>query len=259
MQCFYCSLGRTRTIGTHRELFEHHNNCHPSMPFGPVRQSDAKQCALCPYRGPNIVTHFHRRHRFRTKTQCERHLRTIRQPFRLCDDQLNAIFARQLHKKQRCEGCGAIFDSELEIRAHHARLHHTQNILVSEYYDNTSTHLICNCCKIQIDPNTYLTHVEIRSAAFSCHRCPYRVRDMCRLVQHERRAHGLQNTFAIRCLQFKNRLKTNYLKTLVIFGCGLVVTKENLLGTQCDDSRRFYAFVDNLVRIKRERFERRRR
>lgn len=102
----------------------------------------------------------------------------------------------------------------------------------------------------------YLNHVEGRAVGFHCHKCTFDTKDMIELVKHDVSAHGCKGSFDYRCMQFKNRLKRDFLKTRVVFGNGLVVTKQNLLGTKYDDSKQFEVFIDNLIWIKKERYDR---
>lgn len=247
--CFHCS-----TIGTHYELVKHHKNSHPSMTFAIVRQTNQEnqQCALCTYSGTGIVGHFQTMHKFILKTLSVRQLRCIDIPFRLNNTQLDAHLKQKLHKKQKCGSCNAIFDTEREVRDHHGKMHKTLKMTIKEF-DNNNIHLICNCCNIKIERHLYLGHIEHYALKFKCHKCAYDTNDMIELVKHDKEAHGYSDSFEYRCMQFKNRLKRDFLKTRVIFGNGLVVTKQNLLGTKYDDSEQFEVFIDKLLEIKKER------
>lgn len=251
--CYHCSA-----IGTHYELVKHHKtSSHATMPFAIVRQqSSAQQCALCPYSGTGVVAHFQTMHKFVLKTLSVRQLRSIHIPFRLTNTQLDAYLFQKLHKKQKCGNCNEIFEIERELRDHHGMCHKAQKMTIKEFYDNNNMHLVCNCCHMKIDRSLYLSHIEKRPFDFRCHKCVFSARDMIKLVKHDAKAHGHRNSFECRCMQYKNRLKRDYLKTQVIFGNGLVLTKQNLLGTKYDDSQQFEVFVDKLLEIKKERHDR---
>lgn len=251
VSCHHCS-----TPGTHYELVKHHKNSHPSLQFAIVSQINRQQCALCPYSGDHIIAHFQTMHKFILKTLSARHLRCIDVPFRLSNAQVDAHLNQQLHKKQKCGNCNAIFDTDRELRDHHSKNHNTQKLTIKEFYDSINYHLICNCCKLKIDRYLYLNHIEHCATSFSCHKCTFHTNDMVKLVQHDRQAHMYRNTFIYRCMQYKNRLKRDYLKTRVIFGNGLVLTKQNLLLTKYDDSKQFDVFIDKLLEIKKERYNR---
>lgn len=245
--CYHCS-----TIGTHYELVKHHKNSHPSMTFAIVSQNDQQKCALCPYSGTGIIAHFQTMHKFILKTLSVRQLRCIDIPFRLNNIQLDAHLNQKLHKKQKCGSCSAIFDTEREVREHHSKMHKSLKITIKEF-DNNNVHLICNCCNIKIERHLYLSHIEHCGLKFNCHNCEFDTIDMIELVKHDKTVHGHNDSFKYRCMQFKNRLKRDFLKTRVIFGNGLVVTKQNLLGTKYDDSKQFEVFIDKLLEIKKER------
>lgn len=246
--CFHCS-----EAGTCFELIKHHKDCHQTEPFAIVNQCDRKKCALCPYYGTGIIAHFAVQHRFLLKTQSMRHLRSANIPFRLNNAAVEKHLEKRLHKKLKCGCCNTVFETERELRDHHTKCHKISKMTIKEFYDNNNTHLICNCCHIKIDRNLYLGHVETHAFNFKCYHCKFMSSDMIELVKHDKQAHGLMNSFDYRCMQFKNRLKRDYLKTRVIFGNGLVLTKQNLLTTKYDDSKQFDVFVDTLLKIKKER------
>lgn len=251
VSCYHCPI-----IGTHYELVKHHKNEHASMVFAIVSQSNKQQCALCPYSGTGILAHFQSMHKFVLKTLSVRQLRCIDIPFRLNNIQLDAHLNQKLHKKQKCGSCGAVFETERELREHHNKSHKSLKMTIKEFYDNNNVQLICNCCNVKFERHMYLNHVEGRAVGFHCHKCTFDTKDMIELVKHDVNAHGCKGSFDYRCMQFKNRLKRDFLKTRVVFGNGLVVTKQNLLGTKYDDSKQFEVFIDNLIWIKKERYDR---
>lgn len=249
--CFHCEF-----IGTYYELIKHHKQMHQSEQFAIVSQCDSKKCALCPYYGHGMLAHFHAQHKLVLKTQSMRHQRRAAIPFRLNNTILEKYLEKRLHKKQKCGCCNSIFETERELREHHSKCHKMSKMTIKEFYDNNNTHLICNCCHVRVDRNLYLGHVENHAFNFMCCFCNFRTTDMLELVKHDKQAHNLFNTFEYRSLQFKNRLTHDYLKTRVIFGNGLVLTKQNLLTTKYDDSKQFEMFVDTLLKIKKERHQR---
>lgn len=249
--CYHCQF-----IGTYHELIKHHKQTHQSNQFAIVSQSDSKKCALCPYHGLGIIAHFDTQHKCVLKTLSVRQLRSANIPFRMDNTILEKHLEKRLHKKQKCGCCNANFDTERELRDHHSKCHKMSKMTIKEFYDNNNSHLICNCCRVRVDRNLYLGHVENHAFNFKCCHCKFSTKDMIQLVKHDKHAHGLMNTFDYRCMQFKNRLKRDYLRTRVIFGNGLVLTKQNLLTTKYDDSKQFDMFVDTLLKIKKERHRR---
>lgn len=224
------------------------------MSFAIVSQCDRQQCALCPYSGTGIVAHFQTMHKFILKTMSVRRLRNACYPFCWDNHQLDIQLNRKLHKKLKCGSCSEILDTERELCEHHSKNHKSQKMTIKEFYDS-NMHLICNCCNRRIDRNLYLNHIENRAIEFTCHQCTFRTNDLVELVKHDENAHGHSDSFKYRCMQYKNRLKRDYLQTRVIFGNGLVVSKQNLLGTKYDDSKQFEVFVDKLLEIKKERHD----
>lgn len=236
-------------------MIKHHKEFHrvAAEPFVIVKQNDNKKCALCSYNGLGIVAHFNTMHKFVLKTLSQRKLRSVHTPLQLNSTVLEKRLESKVHKKQKCGSCNIVFETERDLRDHHSKCHKTTKMTVKEFYDNHSTHLICSACHAKVDRNLYLGHIEKHAFNFKCHRCDFTTIDMIELVEHDCSQHGLMDSFEYRCIQFKNRLRRDYLKTFVIFGNGLVVTKRNLLNTKYDDSKQFDSFVDALVNIKKER------
>lgn len=253
VSCYHCPA-----IGTYFELVKHHKDAHRSADrFAIVSQSDRKKCALCPYYGYGIIAHFDTVHKLVIKTLSTRQVRSANIPFRMNNTILDGHLERKFHKKQKCGCCNAVFEIERELREHHSKCHQMSKMTIKEFYDNNNTHLICNCCHTKVDRNLYLGHIETHAFDFECNICNFYTTDMIELVKHDKVKHGFKETFQYRCLQFKNRLKRDYLKTRVIFGNGLVLTKQNLLNTKYDDSKQFEMFVDTLLKIKKERLTQR--
>lgn len=246
--CFYC-----RTIGTYDELIKHHKHSHRADPFVIVSQTDGKKCALCSYSGAGMVAHFGSMHKLVLKALSVRNIRGSMLQRQLNDPILLELLESKVHRKHRCGQCKAVFETELEIRDHYQKFHRSLKLNVQEFYDS-GYHLICGCCHVRVDRNLYLNHVENRAFHFKCGKCTFQTADMLQLVKHDKQAHSVADSLEYRCMQFRNRLIRNYLKTQVVFGNGLVLTKHNLQHTKYDDSKQFDTFVDALVKIKRERY-----
>lgn len=247
--CYHCN---GKTIGTYYELIKHHKDCHRTEPFVIVNQNDYKKCALCPYNGLGIVAHFHTMHRMVLKRLSLRNIRGINTPSQLGSKVLEKRLESKVHRKLRCGNCNIVHETERDLRDHHNKCHKANKLTIKEYYDNRSTNLICSVCHSKVDRNLYLRHVENHLFNFKCHRCDFTTIDMIELVKHDN-THGFSDTFEYRCIQFKNRLKRDYLKTLVVFGNGFVTTKLNLIGSNLDDHTIFDSFIETLVKIKKER------
>ncbi|XP_055302404.1 uncharacterized protein LOC129568481 [Sitodiplosis mosellana] len=250
--CYHCN---GKTIATYHELIKHHKECHRAEPFVIVNQNDYKKCALCPYYGSGIIAHFHTMHRVVLKTLSLRKLRSFYTPHQLGGTVLEKHLESKVHKKQKCGNCNIVYETERDLRDHHSKCHKTTKMTVKEFYDNHS-HLVCGVCHLKVDRNLYLGHIENHVFNFKCHRCDFTTIDMIELVKHDN-THGLIDSFEYRCIQFKNRLKRDYLKTLVVFGNGLMLTKRNMLNTKYDDSKQFDSFIDSLLKIKKERHSQR--
>lgn len=251
-ECFYCQKSGKISIGTYNELIKHHKKCHYSEPFVIASQKNGNKCALCSYTGSGIVEHFASMHKLVVKTLSVRNLRSSVLHRQLNDTILNELLTSRLHRRHKCAYCKAIFETENGARDHHQKFHRMVKLNIHEFFD-ANYHFICNCCHVKVDRNLYLNHIECSAFDFKCSKCDFRTKDMLELVKHDEQAHSFTHSFENRCMQFKNRLIRNYLKTQVVFGNGLILTKQNLLQTKYDDSKQFNAFIDALVKIKKER------
>lgn len=253
--CYHCKI-----TGTYHELIRHHKKKHHTEAFVIVTQKDHKKCALCSYDGKDIVEHSKAMHRIVLKTLTLRNSRSVDSPNQISNTMLNKHLAIKVNKRFRCGICTSVFETDRELRAHHTQVHKPSKFLIKEIYDNHGSYFRCSHCNESIDRSLLLVHFELHAYKFKCLHysnkitCNFQAKDIIELVNHDKNEHGMINSLEYRCLQFQKRLKTGYLKSKVVFGNGLVTTKQKLINSKFDDSKEFYQFVNNLVNRKRQRF-----
>ncbi|XP_031636755.1 uncharacterized protein LOC116349470 isoform X2 [Contarinia nasturtii] len=216
-ECFYC-----RETGTFYDLVQHHKKRHHQLKFVIIKQNDMRRCALCPFDGKDIVGHFELRHKLALKTVAARRRHILHIPKQLSHTELIRRIESSVQKKQKCDYCNTICETECDLRLHNIQNHRSQ-MNFDDIYDNYNIDLICNCCHIKIDKDSYFSHVEQIAFNFNCHQCDFQTEDLIELVKHDKMMHNLLNSFEYRCLQFKNRLKRDFLKTQVTFGNGFTL------------------------------------
>lgn len=253
--CYYC-----KRTGTYHELLRHFKQAHHTVPFVIVSQKDSKKCALCSYTGTDIVGHSKTMHRMVSKTITVRNARSANTPQRLSNAVLCKHLAIKVHTRLKCGICAIMFESDRELRAHHNQCHKPNNLVIKEFYENHGMRYICHHCHESIDRSLLLLHFELHTYKFKCLHysnkltCSFQTNDLCKLVNHDKQAHGMVNSLEYRCLQYQKRLKADYHKSKVIFNNGLVTTKQKLINSKYDDSKQFYQFVNKLVTKKKQLF-----
>lgn len=243
--CYHCN-----TTGTYYELIKHHRDAHRGHPFAIKSQYHAKKCGLCSYRGGELISHFNARHKVVVKRQTVRQLRNVDVPYRIDNTNLYWHLERKVHKKQKCGICSLIFETNSDLFDHHNKYHQMSKLVIREIYDAAHMYLVCSFCNGKVDRSLYTAHIDCHGYTFKCSKCDFCTLELLKILTHDEE-HNFSEMYRIN--EFKSRLKHDYLHTKVIFGTGLVVTKYNLLGTDFDDSKQFYRYLDTFVNLRKER------
>lgn len=118
-------------------------------------------------------------------------------------------------KKYKCGYCAEIFETKDEFQSHHSKKHFLAEPDSEKLYDNQSMHLIAGCCGAKLEPKKLFGH-------FKKHKIMSEV-----------------------------RLTMYYWETKVVFGNGLMLNKQNLLGTKLNDTNEFETFLNDFINNKR--------
>ncbi|XP_055302575.1 uncharacterized protein LOC129568553 [Sitodiplosis mosellana] len=189
----HCNIGECRYFSTFLGLEKHHNKVHPNEHFVAVQN---RRCVLCPYVGPNLNAHV-----------CNEMKKVLSlkifNPTRYTEETLAELL--ELNRKFECKYCGTTFNTSQEVMAHHREQHGELMIQTGKAEKNQIVGMICGCCQIMVGADMHAKHLKS-------------------IV--EKRWSNL-NTWQTWFEQFE----IDYLRTKVIFSNGLVVFKQNLIGT----------------------------
>lgn len=240
-KCAHCNL-----MGTYQALQLHTIDEHPNAPFAIVKVSGRNdECGLCQYSGPGLGEHFQKEHCLTDQVD------------HFCPVPLNDIKLKQLielkgQKKRRCKHCTLVFETKQDMETHHSVKHPKLKLSSEKFYDNESIHLVTGCCQSRLNPNEFFNHLKQHKFQSKCNECSFETNDLLEIEMHRMNKHNNRRQSG---MQYTEILMTQFWKTLVVFGNGLVLNKYNLIGTNHDDSQTFKLFLDDIVRDKELDFD----
>lgn len=199
--CAYCP----NRHGLFNYVKLHHQKTHENMPFIMVRHRDPGQCAMCLYRGHDLVNHFQQMH-----TEFVSSDGNVFNPTCFTPEFLAELLQNDVHRRFQCGHCGGTFETEHETKWHSFEKHGNMKDwrVVQQINDsNRILYVVCGICHGQIQPADLLNHMMMESQA--------------------------------------NSIFADYLKVKVVFANGLTVFKQNLTCTAYDDSKQFMQRLQN--------------
>lgn len=238
--CYHCDF-----IGVYQGVKDHHAAEHPDKPFIVVSLSDADKCALCAFITVDMVAHFAERHKISV------HANDFN-PTAMTDRCLEELLHTNHCMRFKCSGCSRYFNAESQVLSH-IEQHHPGSAVYSspvQYRDIQSIIMPC-CDQTEIQYNNLLKHIRSHEREYKCPECEFTVNNMFEVYEHYNASHSAMPPMDL-AAHVKQLLEADYLATRVIFGTGLVVTKQNLLNTRYDDSHEFDEFLDSFIQIKQE-------
>lgn len=238
--CNYCVF-----VGTFIELKNHHQIEHPNKPIVLVNRS---RCALCLSDGENLKQHFQKEHKNIQDLN-------VFGPICVSKETLKKLLTIDIYKKRECLQCFAVFDTPEAMRIHHETIHAGSDLNFGELTNKRNRHLICNYCKTKIRCSHYLRHIETHLYEFKCleMECDFRAHRLSELIFHDQKNHE-KSTVYYNCGQYHDDLTEDFLKTKFVFGNGLVLNKQSLIGTKYDDFDAFKQFLHDLIRKEKKDF-----
>lgn len=200
--CGYCP----NRYGTFNFIKVHHKTTHETRPFILVRHRDPELCALCLYRGDDLVQHFQQMHTaFVSSDEIAFH------PVCFTPEFLVEMLQKNVHRRFQCGRCGATFETEHEAKWHSVEKHgHSKDwstVVQQTNAGNRILHVICGKCRGQFQPNDLLPHLMVESQPHS--------------------------------------IFTDLMKVKVVFANGLTVVKQNLTCTTYDDTKQIMQLFPN--------------
>lgn len=191
-------------VGLFNYLKTHHEKNHKNMPFVVSRrQQNREQCALCLYRGPDLINHFQQIH-----TELLLSLQsTVFNPICFTSEFLAEMLQNNTHRRFQCGHCGDVFETEHETKWHSFEKHghlNDEQVVQEAGVPNRILYMVCSICGGAFPSADLYNHILTESQALT---------------------HGFKQVYA------------NYLKVKVVFANGLTVFKQNLACTSYDDSK----------------------
>lgn len=239
--CNYCLF-----VDTFSELKNHQRIEHPNKPIVLVNRSSLTECALCLSDGENLKQHFQTEHKNIEDLN-------VFGPICVSKEILKKLLTINVYKKRECLYCFAVFDTPEAMRTHHKANHAGSDLNFGELSNKRNRHLICNYCKTKIRCSHYFHHIQTHLYEFKCSEleCDFRGHKLSELIFHDQKIHR-KSTVYDNCDQYHDDLTEDYLKTKFIFGNGLVLTKQSLIGTKYDDFDEFKRFLHDLIQKEKK-------
>lgn len=240
--CFYCNI-----IGTYQGLRKHFQEIHPNTPFAIVNITDRTKCGICDRFDGRIDEHFQKKHNILVQLN-------IFNPFRLTDACFNELLAINIHMKYKCvyPECNKVFDSKNALQKHKIDIHNDgSHHSYCQTFRDLSIQTFVDCCKIFLSSTEYLKHLNDHRMQYDCGVCEFSSDEISIISHHEHTVHGIVNAFKQRYLDYLNVAHTNYWRTKILFGNGLVLHKYNLLSSkQYNDRKEYDAMINAKMEIE---------
>lgn len=277
IKCYYCDV-----LSTFQGLNEHIAEEHPDKSFIAAKAFEtSNQCALCDF-ALGDIDELKKRHRIKEAEElnesdefderefikeCEKlELRdkihfeiehrlvleaNVFNPIALNDFTLRNMLQIDVHKKVKCEYCEEVFETKDQYRIHHSLKHKDLEKMSRAFVDMETIKLVGDCCRQQIDPNSFLDHLEFHVYSFKCNLCTFQTTDPFNYMKHKVKTHEETDDVAALYLNF---LQLKYWRSELVFGNGLVINKFNTQGTEYDHTQYFERFAKRLVDEKMNEF-----
>lgn len=194
--CGYCPARH----GMFKFIKMHYTQQHENVPFLLVRHRNPEQCILCLYSsgGGDLVNHFHQMHS--TAVSCDD---IVFNPTVYTPGFLAEMLRINVHRRFQCGICGAVFETEHEIKWHTVHMHGDsmdwRSVMQQSNALNGILYVVCSKCHQKIQPNELLEHMIKESHA--------------------------------------GAIYSDLMKVVVVFANGLTVFKQNLMCSVYDDTQ----------------------
>lgn len=234
--CYHCG-----TISTFPGLKVHHAAEHPNESIVLHNHVNRKKCAICKYTGEAMIQHFADEHKLIVQMDAFN-------PVCMSEECLNELISINIHKKQKCTQCNGVFDTDTELRSHHAKVHATIKHEISNRFADQSVYV--DCCHIKLTPINYLNHFLYHIMHFECSGCQFKATTLADIVYHDLQMHAGQQWMI-----YLDLAQLHYLQAKVFFGNGLVLINHNLLHTKYDDSQQCESKLKEMIECEKGKFQ----
>lgn len=233
-KCYYCN-----TFSTYRGLIKHTETNHAEQSICFVDVNNHKKCFLCNITNAQheLPKHFESAHSL------------ILEVFMVNPCHMNTDLIQQLRSinvlvKHQCSHCDEIYDTIKQYEVHHSIKHKRLQPKSIEIHDNTCTGLFVDCCQSPLQPQEFCNHLNTHNIQFPCETCQLTLDNIQKAVHHDRTKHNLENSVYERWTIFDRTCRKLFYRTKVFFGNGLVLYKQNLIGSMFDDFGKFAQIME---------------
>lgn len=245
VQCCYCD----DRISTYKGMLEHIEQSHKKKQVCFFNVGDYNKCPLCDYSGSLTSEHFVTEHSLILEVN-------MFNPNRITKEQFQQLLKIDVHKKPMCDLCGEIFNVERDFHVHHDLKHPNNEKKLTFSSESSCKGFNASCCGKLIAAHDFYNHlIHTHTFQYSCNECNVQQMELEVAAQHDSTKHKLDKAIDNRCESLNRTLRKMFLRTKIFFGNGLVLYKQNLLGTntEYDDSETFerYLRINNEEQTKK--------
>ncbi|XP_031638489.1 zinc finger protein 37-like [Contarinia nasturtii] len=230
VKCYYCEV-----ITTYKGMQEHFEKKHKSSNIHFVNVNVNDKCPMCDHVCDNLPEHIDTKHNAILKLD-------MFNVNRFATEEIKRLLAIDVYKKQQCNHCGEIFEREKECRFHNEKKHSEEAVSMRGVFDNEQKGLISACCDDFISPLNFFNHLNEHNFEFLCHNCNLKFEQLETVAQHDLVIHK-SHTLHIRRSSLSRTLRNMFYRTKMCYGNGLVLYKQNVRGTDYDDTITFERFL----------------
>lgn len=243
IRCYHCNV-----ISTFTGLKSHCIVEHPGKPIVFLNHLNQKQCGICPYTGGSMVQHFETEHKLILQTD-------IFSPICLSDECVNKLNAIDVHTKFKCCPCSEVFETDRDLRTHHAHMHPTIECNNQTRFIDRNVMVYVDCCQMELMPINYLNHFLYHIMNFTCPNCNFTATTLSDILCHDLHVHKEIDVAGQRFALYYDLALMHHLRTKIFFGNGLVLVNHNLLHTKFDDSRKCKTLLDKMIDSEKDKFQ----
>lgn len=248
VMCAKCNF-----VGWFSDVMQHNRNVHQEH-LAVSRFLDARSCVLCPYIGDSLVQHVKDTHEYISmlSNSC---LSGLENPVCLTDQSLIKLLSINVHAKKLCIGegdqkCGFVSETRGGIRKHVFGDHFEKGATIQTFFDNESIKVIVMCCNDEIELKDLFSHFSNPdhrpNGTDVCHNCGLQASNMFYLYKHYVQCHQEWHDSTPECI-YREVCGGLFHSSRVVFGNGLTLSLQNLIGTKFDFSKMFESLIEELI------------
>lgn len=237
--CDYCDM-----LSTFQGLKIHISEDHPDEPFTAIKiKGKQRLCALCDHPEDDVsAEHFETVHPHAFHSN-------VFDPVPMFDEKLQKLLNNSSHMKVKCGYCQRIYETLDEHHKHHKEEHRDLGLKPRLFHDRDTIDVITSCCHTMIEQKDLYAHLSRQKHLFTCTMCTEQIAGSFEYAQHNVDVHkAFEDVFA----SYRHLIESQYWRSELYFGNGLVINRLNTQGTEFDHTDNFQQFVQQLIDSKRD-------